>query len=108
MKELARVFEINIPSQDRVDALYLDGDKLSFHSKNSGDIVVNTYNSYYCEAVYSLDKENTRKFLDTFQASLETIGDVVAKQFTSPAGLDQLKRHCDKNNIQYNYEFIVD
>ncbi len=108
MKELARVFEINIPAQERIDALYLEDETLSFRSKNSGDIVMNTYNSYYCEAVYALDKENTKKFIDSLQASYDTIGEIVGKKFTSPAGLDQLKRHCDQNNIHYHYEFIID
>lgn len=108
MKEITRLFEIDIPAQERIDALYLDDETLSFRSKNSGDIVMNTYNSYYCEAVYSLNKENTLKFLDSLQASWNSIGDIVEKKFRSPAGLDQLKRHCDRNNIQYHYEFIID
>lgn len=108
MKEIARMFEIDVPTQGRIDALYLEEETLSFRSKNNGDIVMNTYDSYYCEAVYSLDKENTQKFLDSLQATFETLGDIVKGKFTSPAGLDQLKRHCDKNDIQYQYEFLID
>lgn len=108
MKEIARLFVIDIPQQERMDSLYLEGETLSFRSKNSGDIVMSTYNSYYCEAVYALDKENTQKFLESLDATLEDVGDIVSDQFTSPAGLDKLKRHCDSNGIEYAYEFIVD
>ncbi len=108
MKEIVRIFEIDIPAQERIDGLYGEGNKLSFRSKNSGDIVENTYNSYYCEAVYALDEANTQKFLDSLEGTFDTIGEIVAKKFTSPAGLDQLKRHCDNNGIEYDYKFIVD
>jgi hypothetical protein len=108
MKEIARLFIIDIPQHERMDSLYCDGDKLSFRSKNSGDIVQSTYNSYYCEAVYALNEANTQKFLDSLDASMDTVGEIVSNQFTSAAGLDQLKRHCDKNGIEYDYEFIVD
>jgi hypothetical protein len=108
MKEIARLFIIDIPQQERMDSLYLEGNKLSFRSKNSGDIVLSTYNSYYCEAVYALDEANTIKFVDSLDATLENVGEIVSELFTSPAGLDKLKRHCDNNGIAYTYEFIVD
>lgn len=108
MKEIARLFVIDIPQQERMDSLYLDGKKLSFRSKNSGDLVLSTYNSYYCEAVYALDEANSQKFLDSLEATYEDVGEIVGEMFTSPAGLDKLKRHCDAHDIVYEYEFIVD
>lgn len=108
MKEIARLFIIDIPQQERMDSLYQEGNTLSFHSKNSGDVVLSRYNSYYCEAVYALDELNTQKFLDSLEATLDNVGEIVSELFTSPAGLDKLKRHCDSNDIKYDYEFIVD
>lgn len=108
MKEIARLFMIDVPQQERMDSLYSDGETLSFRSKNSGDIVLSTYNSYYCEAVYELDEANTQKFLDSLEATMDTVADIVSDRFTSPAALDQLKRHCDNNGIEYKYEFIID
>ncbi len=108
MKEITRLFVIDTVMQERLDALYLDGKKLSFRSKNSGDIVLSTYNSYYCEAVFELDEANSEKFVASLEATWENLDQVVSKRFVNPAGLDQLKRHCDQNQITYQYQFIVD
>lgn len=108
MKEILRLYEVEAIEQDRLDAIYLEDDRLSFRSKNTGQIVMNTYDSYYCEAVYQLDKENTEKFVASLNSSLENLAKDIADQFVSPAGLDRLKRYCDQNNIVYQYEFIVD
>ncbi len=108
MKEITRLFVIDSHAQERLDALYLDGKKLSFRSKNSGDIVLSTYNSYYCEAAYELDEANSEKFVASLDATWDNLDQVVSKRFVNPAGLDQLKRHCDQNEITYQFQFIVD
>jgi hypothetical protein len=108
MKEIKRLYVVDEIEQERLDAVYQEGDTLSFRSKNSGQIVMTTYNSYYCEAVYSLDQANTQKFLASLDSDFETLADVLETRFVSPAGLDRIKRHLDQHQIHYDYEFIID
>ncbi len=107
MKEIVKLFVIDTFAQERIDAVYIEKERLSFRSKNSGDIVLNTYDSYYCEAAYELDEENTKKFLSSLDADWESLEKVLSKRFVNPAGLDQLKRHCDQHAITYQYSFII-
>jgi len=107
LKELVNCYLVETVEFERSDGFWLDDGKLLLRSHNVGEIVEARYQSPFCEARYSLDKDATNRLMILLDADRDSLAYRLKQHFGSAAALDQFKRFCDYNELPYTFDFIV-